>query len=233
MAKIKAEKERLVQAGKIKRQKPLPAITEAEKPFALPQGWEWVRIGDIATSVDYGTSEKTMQSTKGVPVVAMGNIQNGRVVLINLKFVPENIYDLPALYLENRDLLYNRTNSLELVGKTGIFLGDSNHYTFASYLIRIRLDKDTSLPEFVNLNMITRLFRQTQIEPHLKQQCGQANVNGTIMKNMLVAIPPEKEIPRIIAKSNSLLSLCDQLESHLKSARHTQEQFARAAVALE
>lgn len=233
LAKIKAEKERLVQAGKIKRQKPLPAIMEEEKPFALPKGWEWVRIGDIATSVDYGTSEKTMQSTKGVPVVAMGNIQNGRVVLINLKFVPENIYDLPALYLENRDLLYNRTNSLELVGKTGIFLGDSNHYTFASYLIRIRLDKDTSLPEFVNLNMITRLFRQTQIEPHLKQQCGQANVNGTIMKNMLVAIPPEKEIPRIIAKSNSLLSLCDQLESHLKSARHTQEQFARAAVALE
>jgi type I restriction enzyme, S subunit len=68
----------------------------------------------------------------------MGNIQDGLVIWSNEKRIPESSEDLPALYLKTLDLLYNRTNSAELVGKTGIYLGESDTRTFASYLIRLR-----------------------------------------------------------------------------------------------
>lgn len=78
----------------------------------------------------------------------MNNIQRGRVVLDNLKIVPRTIDGLPDLYLDAGNLLFNRTNSYELVGKTGIFLGPSRQYTFASYLIRVRLI-DGVCPDYV------------------------------------------------------------------------------------
>lgn len=190
LGKIAKEKARLIKEGKIKKQKPLPKINEDEKPFGLPMGWEWARIGDASLFTEYGMSEKTFDGIDGVPVLKMGDIQDGKVILGGQKMVAEDVESLPALYLKKWDLLYNRTNSAELVGKTGIYEGPDDKYTFASYLIRIRCSEDCVHPQFFNLTMNTSLFRKTQIEPHLKQQCGQANVNGTILKNMKIPIPP-------------------------------------------
>ena len=72
-------------------------------------------------------------------MLSMGNIQGGRVVLGGQKKVPRNIDDLPQLFLKHLDLLYNRTNSAELVGKTGIFIGEDDSYNFASYLMGIQI----------------------------------------------------------------------------------------------
>ncbi len=230
LKKIAKEKERLIAEKKIKKQKALPEIREDEKPFELSEGWEWCRIGNAAISTDYGLSDKSTVGDKGVPVLAMGHIQGGEILLGNQKVVPESVESLPELYLKNRDLLYNRTNSAELVGKTGIYRGDDQEYTFASYLIRIRTDKESLLPEFINLNMLAPEFRVTQINPHLKQQCGQANVNGTIMKHMIVAIAPEFEIARIVSKIDELMALCDQLKAQLSDAQTTQRHLADAIV---
>ena len=76
--------------------------------------------------------------------------------------------------------------------------------------------------------MNTPLFRKTQVEPHLKQQCGQANVNGTIMKNMVLAVAPEREQREIIAKVEKLMTICDQLKARLTDAQATQLQLADA-----
>lgn len=222
LSRIAAEKEQLIKAKKIKKQKPLPAISEEEKPFELPEGWEWCRIGNASLQTDYGLSEKTYSAPSGVPVLKMGDIQNGSVILGNQKVVSPTVEGLPDLFLEYGDILYNRTNSAELVGKTGIYRGNSDEYSFASYLIRIRTLKSGAIPDFINLNMNTPLFRLTQIIPHLKQQCGQANVNGTIMKNMLIAIAPTEEQHRIVTKVNELFALCDQLKQQLQQQQRTQ-----------
>ncbi|MDA7754240.1 restriction endonuclease subunit S [Pseudomonadales bacterium] len=227
VSKIKAE---LIDKGKLKKQKGLNTINDAEKPFSVPIGWEWCRIGDIAYGTDYGLSDKATEGTNGVPVLAMGNIQNGMVILDTKKVVPKSVSSLPELYLVDRDLLYNRTNSAELVGKTGIYSGADESYTFASYLIRIRLEKGSLLPEFINMNMASRRFRETQIEPHLKQMTGQANVNGTIMKNMLVAIPPEKEMERIISKYAELIGICNSLSSGIRTASAIRTSLADSLV---
>ncbi|AZZ98797.1 restriction endonuclease subunit S [Pseudoalteromonas sp. R3] len=222
LERIAQEKEKLIKNKKIKKQKALLPISEDEKPFELPVGWEWSRIGNASLRTDYGLSDKSSENIDGVPVLAMGQIQEGKVILDVQKVVPSDVESLPELYLESRDLLYNRTNSAELVGKTGIYEGADSAYTYASYLIRIRTLKDNFLPEFLNLNMQTPIFRKTQIVPHLKQQCGQANVNGTIMKSMLVAIAPEAEMKRVNYKLNQLLSLCDELKLKLQAAKSTQ-----------
>jgi Restriction endonuclease S subunits len=222
LEKIAAEKAQLIKDKKIKKEKPLPPISDEEKPFELPQGWEWCRISHATFSTDYGLSEKTSKNVDGVPVLKMGDVQSGCILLGGQETVPNNTDGLPGLYLKKDDLLYNRTNSAELVGKTGIFNGDDDKFTFASYLIRIRTLKNGFFPTFFNMNMCSPLFRVYQINPLIKQQCGQANVNGTLMKNMLIAIAPENEQLRIIKKYNQLMDLCNKLTSIVQKSKKIQ-----------
>ncbi|MNF65786.1 Type-1 restriction enzyme EcoKI specificity protein [compost metagenome] len=228
--RIALEKTQLMADGRIKKQKPLAEITEEEQPFTIPTSWSWSRIGELALSTEYGLSEKTSDLPDGVPVLKMGDIQRGQVILGGQMKVSRVTEGLPELYLEPEDLLYNRTNSAELVGKTGLFLGTANEFTFASYLIRIRCLRTLFSPAYLNVSMNTPAFRETQINPHLKQQCGQANVNGTIMKNMLVSVPPVAEQHRIVAKLDQLMAICDQLKTHLTQARQINEQLASTLV---
>ncbi len=230
LKRIQAEKAKLIAEGKIKKDKPLSEITEKEKPFELPQAWAWARIGESVQSTEYGLSEKTFEVSEGVPVLKMGDIQDGKVILGGQKKVAQNVEGLPELYLITGDLLYNRTNSAELVGKTGIYEGLDGAYTFASYLIRIRCIDGLFSPRYLNFVMSTPLFRETQIEPHLKQQCGQANVNGTIMKNMIVSVPPLAEQHHIVAKVDELMALCDTLKARLADAQAIQLHLADAIV---
>jgi type I restriction enzyme S subunit len=222
LERIVTEKQQLIKDGKIKKQKPLPPITADEKTFELPEGWEWSRIVDASLFTEYGTSEKAFEGAVGVPVLKMGDIQSGKVFHGGQKVVPSTINDLPNLYLEYGDVLYNRTNSAELVGKTGMFEGETGCYTFASYLIRIRCHFQRVIPQYLTLSMNTPLFRRTQIDPYVKQQCGQANVNGTLMKSMIITIPPLLEQRRIVAKIDELLALCDSLKANVNQAKTTQ-----------
>ena len=230
LTRVSEEKARLVAEGKLKKQKPLGDIAISDIPFDVPDNWAWSRIGEIALNTDYGLSEKTFDLQDGVPVLKMGDIQEGRVLLGGQMAVSKNTEGLPELYLETEDLLYNRTNSAELVGKTGVFLGQAGEYSFASYLIRIRCLKELFSPLYLNISMNAPGFRETQINPHLKQQCGQANVNGTIMKNMLVSVPPLPEQHRIVAKVDQLMALCEQLKTRLNQAQQVHEHLASALV---
>jgi len=208
----------------------LPEISENEKPFELPAKWEWSRIFNASLFTEYGMSEKTVDGISGVPVLKMGDIQSGKVILGGQKVVPSSIDCLPELFLDYGDVLYNRTNSAELVGKTAMFEGENGKYTFASYLIRIRCHFESVTPQYMSLSMNTPLFRKTQIDPHLKQQCGQANVNGTIMKSMIISIPPIEQQHRIVKKVDELMTLCDQLKSRLSAAQTTQRHLADTIV---
>src|SRR5262249_31595002 len=160
---------------------PLAPVRDDEPPFDIPATWVWTRIGEAALFTQYGTSARALPLERGVPVLTMGNIQDGVVVWGNEKRMPEDSDELPDLFLKKFDLLYNRTNSAELVGKTGIYLGEDGCRTFASYLIRLRFSLNHSSPQYVNLAMNGPSFRETQIIPLIKKQTGQANVNGTAL----------------------------------------------------
>lgn len=230
LKRIQGEKARLTKEGRLRKEKPLARIDDDKIPFVVPTNWAWAKIGACSLLTEYGTSMKSEVNKDGVPVLAMGNIQNGQVVVSDRKKVPFNVEDLPQLFLKRFDLLYNRTNSAELVGKTGIFLGDDDTYTFASYLIRIRFLNSLISPAYVNLAMNAPYFRATQIVPELQQQCGQANVNGTKLRNMLVPVPPLAEQNRIVAKVDELMKLCDRLEVQLNSAQNGRNSLLEAVL---
>ena len=212
---IDAKRKRVVKTKKIKQQKLTPAISPNEVPFAVPEKWKWVRISRVTESIDYGTSQKTCNDSTLVPVYRMGNIVNGKLVNDGFKYISPNIDELPRLYLKSNDILFNRTNSYELVGKSALYSGADKHATFASYLIRIRLIEKQLLPAFFSLAMNAPYFRATQIEPEIVQQCGQANFNGTKLSLCLVPLPPLDEQHRIVAKVDKLMALCDTVEQQI------------------
>ena len=230
LKRIGIEREGLVQRKIIRREKPLAKIGADEPPFEIPLQWRWKKIGEVALFSQYGTSTKSIPSEQGVPVLTMGNIRNGAVVWGNEKKLPATSEEFPALFLKKFDLLYNRTNSAELVGKTGIYLGEDDCKTFASYLIRINLSQTSSSPRYVNLAMNAPVFRETQIIPLIKKQTGQANVNGTALKNMLVPLPPLAEQRRIVAKVDELMALFDRLEGSLAGGNDTRRHLLDAVL---
>lgn len=227
---IQIEKTRLLKEKKIPKPKKLFPLNAKDFPYPVPQNWIWTRLGKIAKTVEYGTSAKASAAIDEVPVFRMNNIQNGKLIFDGFKYVASSIKDLPRLYLQDGDLLFNRTNSYELVGKTGLFRSEINSYTFASYLIRVVLLQDYIYPEFINLALNSPYFRRTQIEPEIVQQCGQANFNGTKLQNTLLPIPPLAEQKRIVAKIDQLMALCDTLETHLHETQEKARALAAAVV---
>jgi type I restriction enzyme S subunit len=228
IAQTKLLKQELIQKNEIRKDKTSLPLTEKEMPFVVPSSWEWSRIGTVALSTEYGTSRKATSGDSGIILLAMGNIKNGVVDLESQKSIPKDSDEIPHLILKPGDILYNRTNSYELVGKTGIFRHENEGYSFASYLIRIRLDERTIEPEFLNMAMNTPYFRQTQVVPKITKQTGQANVSGGAMRNMLIPIPPLAEQRRIVAKVEALMALCDALKARLADAAQTQRHLADA-----
>jgi type I restriction enzyme S subunit len=197
------------------------AIDDGSIPLPVPRNWKWIRFGELADRLEYGTSEKSFANAKGVPTLRMGNVQDGKLDLANLKYVPYECTDLPKLFLEDGDIIFNRTNSAELVGKAAVFRGKPKSFTLASYLIRVSLDEIIASPDFFNLAINSSYYRRTQIEPELTQQCGQANFSGSKLANSIVPLPPIAEQQRIVAKVDELMRWCDALEARLTAAETT------------
>ncbi len=225
LKEIEVEKQRLVKEGKIKKPKPVPSIAQADEPFPVPDNWRWVRIAELAESVDYGTSQKTCDDSSLVPVYRMGNIVDGRLIDEGFKYISPKIDELPRLFLQPNDILFNRTNSYELVGKSARYTGHAEQATFASYLIRVRLLDALLSPVFMSLAMNAPYFRLTQIEPEIVQQCGQANFNGTKLSLCVIPLPPLAEQHRIVTRINQLMVLCDSLEQQINATTEKQTEL--------
>jgi len=198
--------------GSIKRvQTALKRYRASILKAACEGDWPRTRARDVATDVRYGTSAKTSDNSGGVPVLRMGNILEGRLVLNKLKFLPRSHSEFPELLLKPGDLLFNRTNSAELVGKTAVYHGNPSPCSFASYLIRVRLRDDYS-PDFFSC-YLNSVFGRQWIASVVSQQVGQANVNGTKLKALEVPNPQFDEQQRIVADVERKLNMIEGLES--------------------
>ncbi|MGE3880263.1 MAG: restriction endonuclease subunit S [Planctomycetota bacterium] len=198
-----------------------PAAPDTDGLPDLPEGWCWASVDQLATEVCYGTSAKTGGDDAGVPVIRMGNIVNGALDLSELKFLPSNHDEFPSLLLEPGDLLFNRTNSAELVGKTAVYAGIPSPCSFASYLIRVRVAIGCRA-EFVSAFLNSAAGRRW-ICSVATQQVGQANVNGSKLRACVLPLPPTSEQLRIV----------DALDAAATTIRHLVDDVAavRARVA--
>ena len=187
-----------------------------------------IKINDIALSVIYGTSNKA-KIAGCIPVIRMGNLQKGEIDYTNLKYF-DSIKGIEDCILEDEDLLFNRTNSAELVGKTSIFKGNSQfkHVVFASYIIRIRVNKDMILPAYLNywLNSPEASIIKRKL---ISQQVGQANINGTKLKNIdFPFIDDLKEQEKIIDEVESRFSVVDKVETVIDASLAKAEKLRKS-----
>jgi len=188
-----------------------PDAADSTRLPQLPQGWTWATVEQLSARVQYGSSAKTNEDSTGVPVLRMGNIQEGKFDFAKLKYLPETHDEFPDLLLTRGDLLFNRTNSAELVGKTAVFKDTPKPCSFASYLIRVRLDVGC-IPDFVSY-FINSVFGRAWIADVVSQQVGQANVNGTKLQALAIPLPPLAEQTRIVAGVERRLSVVEELEA--------------------
>lgn len=174
------------------------------------KGWVDGKLGDYVSDDCYGTSEKTSDDEAGTPVLRMGNIQKGRIDLQNLRYLHLSERDKAKLLLQSGDILVNRTNSAELVGKCAVFNLEGD-YSFASYLIRLRLDWHRADPWLVAAYINSPLGRKYMLSEK-RQMTGQANVNCTKLKALPIALPTLAEQQRIVVELGDLQSKVDILK---------------------
>ena len=177
----------------------------------LPDGWFWERLGLITLGVEYGTSAKSQPEGK-VPVLRMGNMQNGKIDWTDLVY-SDNDEEIKQYSLKKGDVLFNRTNSPELVGKTSIIETDEKAI-FAGYLIRINHLKEITdgryLTYFLN-SMIAKKYGNFVKTDGVNQ----SNINGQKLINypfVFCSLKEQKEVADILEQK---LTACDQLAAEL------------------
>ncbi len=146
-----------------------------------------VELGDILDMVQYGTSEKANEKQNGVPVLRINNIKNGTFDISNLKHIPIDTKTKNGLLLHDGDILIIRTNgSRDLVGTCATF-HEHGEYVFASYLIRLRVNKGKAIPDYVSWFINSPIGRQ-QVEA-LSRQIMQNNINSQELRSLIVPLP--------------------------------------------
>lgn len=179
----------------------------------IPDSWKWCCIGDIATKSEYGTSKKSSKMGK-VPVIRMGNIQNGKILWNDLVFSNDDD-EIKQYMVKKGDVLFNRTNSPELVGKTAIF-SDDREALFAGYLIRIN-----------QVPMINAKYLNYFLNSPIARQYGnlvktdgvnQSNINSKKMYSYPFPLCTEKEQLEIVEEIETRLSVCENIEKTVDTA---------------
>jgi type I restriction enzyme S subunit len=208
LGRIREEKARLVLDGKFKKDKPMGAITDDERPFLLPKSWVWVRLGDISSTVQYGYTDSANHQLKDVLFLRITDIQDDSVNWATVPGCSISLSDFDGYALENCDLVIARTGGT--IGKSYLVTGLNQKAVFASYLIRIGNLSSTSA-EYKKVFLGSILYWKQLLASSMGT--GQPNVNGTALKNLIFSLPPLAEQHRIVAKVDELMALCDQLET--------------------
>jgi restriction endonuclease S subunit len=163
---------------------------------------------------------------RGFKIFRMGEVQDGRLIDTGrMKRADIDQVEFEKYRLCPGDVLFNRTNSFELVGRTGIF-ALSGEYCFASYLVRIILDTRVMLSEFLNYLMNSELF-QLSVKRKASKSINQANINATILSNETVRFPES------LATQRSIIGQLDALRAETRHLESIYEQKLAAMDALK
>ncbi|MFM0181612.1 restriction endonuclease subunit S [Paraburkholderia aspalathi] len=217
--KISAEKDRLVAEGKIKQDKPLPAITENDKPFELPEQWAWVRAQDICTVITDGDHQPPPKASEGVPFLVIGDVRWGSLdVTLASRFVPDSYFD--QLDWSKKplagDILYTTVGSFGIP----VQVTEERRFCFQRHIGLFR-PAQTTLQPFLNLVLASNLvFQQASARA---TGIAQKTVPLSALRDFKIPFPPLAEQARIVVKVDELMRLCDELEARgrLEAEHHT------------
>ena len=153
----------------------------------VPEEWEVERLGDSIKEAQYGLSLRGI-TRAAYPILRMNNLVDGQINTSNLQYVDLDEGTFKHFKLENGDILFNRTNSHELVGKTALFDSDRS-FVFASYLIRVVPESHRLLPHYLN-HYLNWGETQTRLRMLASRGVSQSNVSATKLRSLLILRPP-------------------------------------------
>lgn len=162
----------------------------------VPESWKITAIDDVAVTTQYGLSVRG-QASGAYPILRMNCQEDGRVHYRDIQFVDLDSESYKRFRVRPGDLLFNRTNSIELVGRMAI-VEDDRSAVFASYLVRLTVDSDRCIPEFLNYFMNWPIT-QGEIKKLASRAVGQANINATKLRTVSFPLPSIDEQQNIVA----------------------------------
>ncbi|MBE0468929.1 MAG: restriction endonuclease subunit S [Methyloprofundus sp.] len=223
LEKIAAEKAALIKAGKIKKQKPLPEIADDEKPFNLPEGWEWARLIDCYDVRD-GTHDSPKYTAEGYPLVTSKNLSSGKLDFSDIKFISETDHKkiIERSRVDAGDILFAMIGS---IGNPAI-VDTEREFSIKNVALFKYYKKSLSAPHF----LLKFLMFAENVFKEQSSGAVQSFVSLGKVRSFPLALPPLPEQHRIVAKVDELMALCDQLKAGLNQAQTTQQQLAHTIV---
>jgi type I restriction enzyme S subunit len=225
LEKIKTEKEKLIKEGKIKKQKPLPPISEDEIPYELPNGWVWCRLSNVCKNIHYGYTASAEQSYDEPKMLRITDIQNNSVNWERVPHCKISDEEMDKYLLKERDILVARTGGT--VGKSFLMTNVPVKSVFASYLIRL-IPSDFINEQYLKLILESPLYWKQIIAKSMGT--GQPNVNGTSLGELVMSFPPLEEQKRIVEKVEKLMATCDELELEVQNSKIETEKLMQSVL---
>lgn len=210
---IQAEKQKLIKEGKIKKEKPLPAISEDEIPFEIPESWKWCRLGALAKLITKGSSPAWQgvsytDETQGVLFVTSENVGNNEMLLSKRKYVERKFNEMhPSSILKYGDILTNLVGAS--IGRTAIFsedISDANINQAVCIIRLINISTTNYILKYLSSNMAIREMLNDIVDT------ARANLSLTSVANLLIPLPPLAEQKRIVKKIEELMELSEKLK---------------------
>ena len=224
LEKIAEEKEQLIKDKVIKKEKPLPAITDEEKLFGLPRGWKWCRIDSLSLSSEAGWSPKCDPTPKEgdnwgvlkVSAVTWGKYQPNENKALPNDLEPKSQYEVKA-----GDFLISRANTADLVARSVVVPKNTPEKLIMSdKIIRFKFAENL-FSEYINLVNNSSYSRQYYAEVAGGTSSSMKNVSRSQVRALKIALPPLAEQARIVTKVDELMAICDQLKQKLQQSQET------------
>ena len=222
LEKIKAEKERLVAEKKIKKQKSLPPISEEEKPFALPKGWEWCRLGELLKYTDAGKSpaceERPAKATES-GVIKTTAIQNYLFDESQNKVLDADYPVDPKMLIKDGDILITRAGPFNRTGIVCYVQKCKGKLILSDKTVRLNVIENVN-PKYIARALNASGLRKIIEEKMTGMALSQVNITQENMRYFLIPVPPFNEQNRIVLKINEVMGLCDLLEHEICNAKN-------------
>lgn len=211
---IQAEKQQLIKSEKIKKENPLPEITEGEVPFDIPTNWKWVRLGDAAWFFDAGKSPNCQkQSVKGDEwgVITTTSIQLGFFDDMQNKVLPENFVVKQSMQVDVGDILITRAGPTNRTGIACLVKECRFNLILSDKTLRINMTNQFIYKDYVVMVLNSPQIRQMIIKLMSGMDKQQVNISQDKYRTLLIPIPPLEEQKRIMTKLEEILPLCERL----------------------
>ncbi|TGK42472.1 restriction endonuclease subunit S [Leptospira andrefontaineae] len=217
LKEIQAEQARLVAEGKIKKSEALPPVKEEEKPFAIPKGWEWVRLGEVLQKYGAGSTPlggKSVYTSDGIMFLRSQNVWNDGLYLDDVARIAKVIHEkMKGTKVIGNDILLNITGAS--IGRSTIFPLNFEEANVSQHVAILRTFTP-SIVVYLHKLIISDFFQNLVF----KEQVGVSREGLSMAKlsKFPISLPPLAEQKRIVEKVDQLLALCDELEKGLEKA---------------